>query len=122
MVDTAMVGEGEQSIHKMIDDDGDWLAGLELHEDGVEDGDELSLAIEVEADDGPLDGVDHAEGRDVPPERGGGAVAEFVGHGWVAVYRPAPDQGPARRAGKGAMRGAGERSRSAMTGNGSTPC
>ncbi len=44
-----MVGEGERSIRKLIDD-GERLPGLELHEDGVEEGDELPLALKVEVD------------------------------------------------------------------------
>jgi hypothetical protein len=39
------------------------------------------LTVEVEADDGPLDGVDHAEGLAVPPERGGSAGLGVLGHG-----------------------------------------
>jgi hypothetical protein len=76
-----MVGEGEQRVGKVIDDAGDRLPGLELHKDGVEDGDELPLTVEVEVDDGPLDGVDHAESLHVPPERGGGAGLGGVGPG-----------------------------------------
>jgi hypothetical protein len=65
----------------VIDGNGDRLPGLELHEDGVEDGDEFPLTVEVEADDRPLDGVDHAEGLDVPAERSGGTGLGILGHG-----------------------------------------
>jgi len=102
--DKAMLREGEQSVGEVIEGDGDRVAGLELHEHRVEDGDDLSLVVAVETDQRPLDGGDHAEGLDVPPRRGVGEGGRVGAHGWDGVCRRGRLR--ARRGGQAGGRGA----------------
>ena len=114
--------EGAERFDQKARDLGHALPGLELHLDGVDDGDELALAVKVEAHDRPLDGRRHAEGLGVPP----GDKFQVVvvsGHGLesTAVVAVA-SYGPEAKDGSGAIRGMGERRTSARSGPGSTPC
>lgn len=78
--DRSRMGEGAQGLDQEAYDVGDGFAGLELHFDGVDDGDELALGVETEPHDQAFDGLDHTEGFRVPP----GDLVQIVvvrGHG-----------------------------------------
>ena len=55
-VDASGVGECAQGLTQESDDARIGLAGFELDLDGVGEGDGLSLALEVQSDDGALEG------------------------------------------------------------------
>lgn len=103
----ARVREREQGVAEGAHDVGDGRAGLELHLEGVGEGNELALAVEIERDEGPLDGGDHSQRLLVPVDDGDSSRFAIVGDakasaGMVAS-RGAEGEGVERRsAGYGA--------------------
>ena len=83
LTDRARGGQRRHRVGEEAHDIGLGVAGFELHLDGVDDGHELALALEAEANDGALDRLDHAEGCSVPP---GDSIQAVVGldvsHAW----------------------------------------
>ena len=67
LLDAACGGEGAERIGEKAHDLRGGVLGLELHGDGVEDGNEFALVVEVEPHNGLLDGADHAKSLRVPP-------------------------------------------------------
>lgn len=65
-IEATRVGEGEDGVTEVADDVGDGRARLELHVDGVGQGDELALAFEIEGDDGVLDVADDGHRALIP--------------------------------------------------------
>jgi len=64
----ASLSESEEGVAEEAYDVRDRGAGFELHLDGVGEGDELSLAGEIQGEDGGLDPGDHAESLFVPAQ------------------------------------------------------
>ena len=100
LIDSACHSKGVERLGEETHDLGRGLPGLELHLDGIDDGDELTLAVEAEANDGSLDGLRHSEGFSVPP----GDIVQAVVFSCHGSSLPGRLRATAPRRGMGAER------------------